>query len=136
MVDEIRKLAAKLGNEEVFKWAIRNSFYFMEIFEDEDLFLDVAKKGHLRVLEIAHSNRLEWYSREMLEDAVARYDVQLLYFIFNKKPERVSLRHWSGGKMQNYLHFLLKLHIVDNGECWIVFMRMDINKHPMLQNKF
>jgi hypothetical protein len=54
MVDEIRKLAAKLGNEEVFKWAILNDFYFMELFED-DLFLDVAKKGHLRVLEIAHS---------------------------------------------------------------------------------
>jgi hypothetical protein len=85
MVDEIRKLAAKLGNEEVFKWAIRNDFYFMELFEDDDLFLDVAKKGYLSLLEIAHSNRLEWYSREMLEDAVARYDVQLLYFIFRQK---------------------------------------------------
>jgi hypothetical protein len=68
MVDEIRKLAAKLGNEEVFKWAIQNDFYFMELFEDDDLFLDVTKKGHLRVLEIAHSNRLQWYSREVLED--------------------------------------------------------------------
>jgi ribosomal protein S18 acetylase RimI-like enzyme len=56
MVDEIRKLAAKFGNEEVFKWAIWNDFYFMELFEDDDLFLDVTKKGHLRVLEIAHSN--------------------------------------------------------------------------------
>jgi hypothetical protein len=64
-------LAAKLGNEEVFKWAIQNDFYFIELFEDNDLVLDVAKKGHLRVLEIAHSNRLEWYSREMLEDAAA-----------------------------------------------------------------
>jgi hypothetical protein len=91
MVDEIRKLAAKLGNEAVFKWAIRNDSYFMELFEDEDLFLDVAKKGHLRVLEIAHSNRLEWYSREMLEDAAARYDVQLWYFIFNKKPDEFDL---------------------------------------------
>jgi hypothetical protein len=41
----------------------------MELFEDNDLFLDVAKKGHPRVLERAHSNRLEWYRREMLEDA-------------------------------------------------------------------
>jgi hypothetical protein len=91
MVDEIRKLVAKLGNEEVFKWAIRNDFYFMEFFEDNDLFLDVTKKGHLRVLEIAHSNRLEWYSREMLEDAAARYDVQLLYFNFDKKPDEFDL---------------------------------------------
>jgi hypothetical protein len=91
MVDEIGKLAAKLGNEEVFKWAIQNDFYFMELFEDDDLFLDVAKKGYLRVLDIAHSNRLEWYSREMLEDAVARYNVQLLYFIFDKKPDEFDL---------------------------------------------
>jgi hypothetical protein len=63
----------------------------MEVFEDENLFLDVAKKGHLRVQEIAHSNRLEWYSREMLEDAVARYDVQLLYFIFDKKKQMSSI---------------------------------------------
>ncbi len=37
----------------MLKWAIQNDFYFMELFEDNDLFLDVAKKGHLRVLEIA-----------------------------------------------------------------------------------
>jgi hypothetical protein len=75
MVDDIGKLEAKLGNEEVLKWAFQNDFYFMELFEDDDLFLDVTKKGHLRVLEIAHSNMLEWYSREMLEDAAARYDL-------------------------------------------------------------
>jgi hypothetical protein len=91
MVNDIRKLAAKLGNQEVFKWAIQNDFYFMALFEDDDLFLDVTRKGHLRVLEIAHSNRLEWYSREMLEDAVARFDVQFLYFIFNKKPDEFNL---------------------------------------------
>ena len=59
--------------------------------EIPDLFLDVARKGHLRVLEIAHSNRLEWYIREMLEEAVARFDVQLLYFIFDKKPDEFDL---------------------------------------------
>jgi hypothetical protein len=91
MVDEIRKLAAKLGNEEVFKWAIWNDFYYMELFDDNDLFLDVAKKGHLRVLEIAQSNRLQWYSREMLEDAAARFDVELMNFIFNKKPNEFNL---------------------------------------------
>jgi hypothetical protein len=43
------------------------------------------------VLEIAHSNRLQWYSREMLEDTAARFDVELLYFIFKKKPNEVNL---------------------------------------------
>jgi hypothetical protein len=32
MVDAIGELAAKLGNEEVFKWAIRNDFYIEEFF--------------------------------------------------------------------------------------------------------
>jgi hypothetical protein len=31
MVDVIRELAAKLGNEKVFKWAIRNNFYIEKI---------------------------------------------------------------------------------------------------------
>jgi hypothetical protein len=43
------------------------------------------------VLETAHSNRLQWYSREMLEDTAARFDVELLYFIFNKKPNEFNL---------------------------------------------
>jgi hypothetical protein len=106
MVDKIRKLAAKLGNEEVFKWAIWNDFYFMELFEDENLFLDVAKKGHLRVLEIAHSNRLEWYSTEMLEDAVARYNVQLLYFIFEKKTDEFNLSFTTLGVSKGYFYTL------------------------------
>ncbi len=91
MVHRIGKLLAKSGNEEVFKWAIRNDFYFMELFEEDDLFLNVTRKGHLRVLEIASSNRLQWYSRKMLEDAVARFDVELLYFIFNQKPNEFNL---------------------------------------------
>ena len=132
MVNDIRKLAAKLGNEEVFKWAIQNDFYFMALFEDDDLFLDVARKGHLRVLEIAHSNRLEWYSREMLEDAVARFNVQLLYFIFNKKPDEFNLSftrlcvskgyfyalNW--WKKRNFLSSFVMLHIMDNAKLWKV----------------
>jgi hypothetical protein len=90
-VHRIGKLLAKSGNEEIFKWAIRNDFYFMELFEDNDLFLDFAKKGHLRVLEIASSNRLQWNSRKMLEDAAARFDVELLYFSFNQKPNEFNL---------------------------------------------
>jgi hypothetical protein len=58
MVQEIGKLAANLGNEEVFKWAIQNGFYFMELFEDDDLFLDVAKKGHIKILELADKRSL------------------------------------------------------------------------------
>jgi hypothetical protein len=132
MVDEIGKLAAKLGNEEVFKWAIRNDFYFMELFEDENLFLDVAKKGHLRVLEIAHSNRLEWYSREMLEEAAARFDVQLLYFIFDKKPDEFNLSFTKLCVSKGYLYTLnwwkkkevleLFCNAAYNGQCEIMEM--------------
>jgi hypothetical protein len=46
MVDTIGELAAKLGNEELFKWAIRNGFYFEEFFQD-DLFIEVAENGHI-----------------------------------------------------------------------------------------
>jgi hypothetical protein len=31
LVQRIGKWSAKSGNEEVFKWAIRNVFYFMEL---------------------------------------------------------------------------------------------------------
>jgi hypothetical protein len=58
MVQEIGKLAANLGNEEVFKWAIWNGFYFMEHSEDDDLVLDVAKKGHIKILELADKRSL------------------------------------------------------------------------------
>jgi hypothetical protein len=91
LVHRIGKLSAKSENEEVFKWAIRNDFYFIELFEGNDLFLDITKKGQLRVLEIASSIRLQWYSRQMLEDAAARFNVELLYFIFNQKPNEFNL---------------------------------------------
>jgi hypothetical protein len=94
MVHRIGKLSTKFRNGEVFNWAIHNDFYFMELFEDfedKDLFLDVAKKGHLRVLEIASSKRLQWYSREMLEDAAASFDVELLNFILKRKPKEFNL---------------------------------------------
>jgi hypothetical protein len=58
MVNVIRELPAKLGNEEVFQWAIRNNFYDLELFQD-DLFKDITKNGHLNVLELAHSNKLD-----------------------------------------------------------------------------
>jgi hypothetical protein len=35
----------------------------VELFEDE-IFNDVAKNGHLKVLELAHSTKLGWYSRK------------------------------------------------------------------------
>jgi hypothetical protein len=90
-VHRIGKLSAKFGNGEVFKWAICNDFYFTELFEDKDLFLDVTKKGQLRVLEIASSNMLQWCSREMLEDTAARFDAELLNFILKRKPKEFNL---------------------------------------------
>ncbi len=43
------------------------------------------------MLELAHSNNLCWYSRKMLEDAVARTNLELLDFILNKKPNEFNL---------------------------------------------
>jgi hypothetical protein len=59
MVDASRELAAKSGNDEVFQWAIRNDFYILELCQDE-IFNDVTKNGHIKVLELAHSNKLDW----------------------------------------------------------------------------
>jgi hypothetical protein len=128
MVDLIRELAAKMGNEEVFQWAIRNNFYIEELFEDE-IFNDIAKNGHLKVLELAQSNKLGWYSREMLEDAVARTNLELLDFIFNKKPNKFNLSFTTMCVAKGYIEVLewwkqtecvlssfATLCIVDNGE--------------------
>jgi hypothetical protein len=96
------------------------------------------------VLELAHSNKLDWYSREMLEDAMARTDLELLYFIYNKKSNEFNwsftticarrgfievLKWW---KEMELIQLFLMLCIVDNAECWIVCMRMDINKYPQI----
>jgi hypothetical protein len=88
----------------------------------------------------------------MLDDAAARTDLDVLFFFFSKRnhtsstwglQQCVSLivtpRYWSGGKKQNLLSFLASLCKVHNGrwECWIVCsMRLDINKHPHMWNKF
>jgi hypothetical protein len=58
------------------------------------------------VLEIAHSNRLQWYSREMLQDAAARFDVELLYFIFNKKPNEFNLSFTRMSVSKGYFYVL------------------------------
>jgi hypothetical protein len=46
MVNVIKELAAKLGNEKVFKWALRNDFYIDKKWHS-DVFKDVAENGHL-----------------------------------------------------------------------------------------
>jgi hypothetical protein len=34
---------------------------------------------------------IQWYRREMLEDAVARFNVELLYFTLKRKPKEFNL---------------------------------------------
>jgi hypothetical protein len=43
------------------------------------------------VLELADRKELDWYHRRMLEDAVARTDLELLDFLLNKKPNEFNL---------------------------------------------
>jgi hypothetical protein len=35
-------------------------------------------------------------------------------------------------KQTELIELFPMLHIVDNGECWMVCTRMDINKHPLI----
>jgi hypothetical protein len=42
----------------------------------------------------------------------------------------IEVREW--WKQMELIELFLMLHMVDNGECWIVCTRMDINKHPLI----
>jgi hypothetical protein len=99
----------------------------VELVEDE-IFNKVEKNEHLNVLELAHLNKLSWYSREMLEDAVAR-NIWSSWTLFSTQNQmssisalqdcamlRVTLRYWSDGNKQNLLSSFVMLCIVDNGE--------------------
>jgi uncharacterized protein YuzE len=91
MVAKIGEVAAKLGNVKVFKWAIRNE-YFHEEYWDDNIFIDVAENGHIKILEIADRKEvLDWYSSEILVGAVARNDWELLDFLLQKEPNKFDL---------------------------------------------
>jgi hypothetical protein len=81
MVAKISEVAAKLRNVKVFKWALWNE-YFHEEYGDDNIFIDIAEKGHIKILELADSKEvLDWYSRDILVDAVARTDFNVLLFL-------------------------------------------------------
>jgi hypothetical protein len=91
MVANISEVAAKLGNVKVFKWALWNE-YFDDNYWTEEIFQDVAKNGHIKILELADSKKLlDWYSRDILVDAAARNNRELLDFLLQKKPNQFDL---------------------------------------------
>ncbi len=116
-------------SDEVFKWALRNDFYTDKNFKD-CLYEEVAENGHIKIQELADR---------------ARTNLELLDFILNKKPTEfnlsftrrmyaregfVAVMEW--WKQMELIELFWKLHMVDNGEYWIVCMRMNINKHPLI----
>jgi hypothetical protein len=91
MVAKIGEVAAKSGNVKVFKWALWNE-YFHEEYWDDDIFIDVTENGHIKILELADKKEgLDWYSRDILVDAVARNDWELLDFLLKKIPNKFNL---------------------------------------------
>jgi hypothetical protein len=92
MVANIGEVAAKSGNVKVFKWAIWNEYYD-DNYWTEEIFQDVAENGHIKILEFSDSRKLlDWYSRAILVDAVARSNWELLDFLLDKKPSQFDLR--------------------------------------------
>jgi hypothetical protein len=48
--------------------------------------------GHIKILELADRKKvLDWYSRDILVDAVARNDWEILDFLLKKKPNQFDL---------------------------------------------
>jgi uncharacterized protein YuzE len=75
----------------VFKWALWNE-YFHEDYWNEDIFIDVAENGHIKILELADSKEvLDWYSRDILVDAAARNNWEPSDFLLKKIPNEFNL---------------------------------------------
>jgi hypothetical protein len=92
MVNTIGLVAATLGNVQVFKWALWNEFYIEELWRQYDIFHQVAKNGHIEVLEWVDIKEMHWYHPKMLDDAAARTDMEVLLFLLKKKPHEFNLR--------------------------------------------
>jgi hypothetical protein len=64
MVANVGEVAAKVGNVKVFKWALWNEYFHFDYWDD-DIFIDIAENGHIKILELADSKEeLAWYSRD------------------------------------------------------------------------
>jgi predicted AAA+ superfamily ATPase len=53
MVNAICVVAATSGNVQVFKWALWNNFSIEELWRQYEVFYQVAKNGHIEILEWA-----------------------------------------------------------------------------------
>jgi hypothetical protein len=141
MVSKIGEVAAKLGNVKVFKRSLWNE-YFHEEYWDDNIIIDFTENGHIKILELADKKEgLDWYSRDILVDAAARNDWELLDFLLKKIPNEFNLSFsvregfievMDWWKEVELVELFLKLHIVGNGECWIICTTMNINKHPQI----
>jgi hypothetical protein len=78
MVNAIGEVAAKSGNVKVFKWALMNDWYIDSLCSQYNAFLQVAENGHMKVLEWADIKDLDWYHPNILFDAVARTNLDVL----------------------------------------------------------
>jgi hypothetical protein len=76
----------------VFKWALWNNFYIEELWRQYEVFHQVAQNGHIEILEWADMKDMPWYRQGMLDDAAARTDLDVLFFLLKKKPHEFNLR--------------------------------------------
>jgi hypothetical protein len=90
MVTQISEVAAKSGNVKVFMWALLNE-YFHEEYWDDNVFVDIAENGHIKILELADKKEgLDWYSRAILVDVVARM-IGSYWTFFSKRNQTSSI---------------------------------------------
>jgi hypothetical protein len=68
-----------------------NNWYIDSLCSQYDIFLQVAENGHIKVLKWADIKDLDWYHPKMLFDAVARTNLDVLYFLLEKKPHKFNL---------------------------------------------
>jgi predicted AAA+ superfamily ATPase len=102
MVNVIGLVAATSGYVQVFKWVLWNNFYIEELWRQYDVFHLVTNNGHIEILEWVDMKDMHWYRQEMLEDAVARTDLDVLLFLLKKKPRQFNLL--------SFLVLLCKVH--------------------------
>jgi hypothetical protein len=133
MVNTIGLVAATSGNVQVFKWALWNNFYIEDLWRQYEVFHQVAKNGHIQVLEWADMKDMHWYHQKMLDDAAARTDLDVLFFLLTKKPHEFNLRFTTMCVTYGYTEVLVEwwkeMELVElfgvavqSPQCWTVRM--------------
>ena len=88
MADNIGECAARSGNEKVFKWALRNGFYIDETGDQSDVF---CREWTHKNTAISRQEGAFLVQQRNLVGAVARTDLDVLFFILTKKPTKFNL---------------------------------------------